>query len=154
MTDETDKLAEDIEKALGRQATEVEINGEVLPVSPLKAGQLAKALRAAKPLFAYLQTREQKHISVTVDLIVELLSEASDGLFDILAVMAGKPRAWVEDQDPFDLAELAIVLFGVNRDFFTRQAATRLPKLTTMIRGTLSSPETPPSVGQGTEPAA
>jgi len=97
---------------------ELTIAGETLTLAPLKVGQLPAFLRAAGPILSKLSAPE-------IDWLA-LLGMRGDDLLTALAIVAGKPRVWVDELAADEAILLAAKVLEVNADFFTR---TVLPQL-------------------------
>jgi hypothetical protein len=90
-------------------------------ITPIKVRDLPRFLKAIEPIAAELE-------SGNFSIASALMRNAGD-VIEATAIGAGVERAWLEDQAPDVLAELAAKVLEVNADFFVR----RLPQV---IQGT------------------
>ena len=104
-------------------------------VNPVKVRDLPRFLKAIEPIAAELAAGD----------IAGALMRHADAVIEATAIGAGVDRAWLEDQTPDVLAELAAKVLEVNADFFVRRvlpviqgAADRLAQ--TASGGTSGSP--------------
>jgi len=104
-------------------------------VTPIKVRDLPRFLKAIEPIAAELAAGD----------IAGALMRHADAVIEATAIGAGVDRAWLEDQTPDVLAELAAKVLEVNADFFVRRvlpviqgAADRLAQ--TASGGTSGSP--------------
>jgi Family of unknown function (DUF6631) len=102
----------------------VEIDGELLEITPLRVGELSAMLRAVSPFAEELVGEPD---------FLRLLAEHGDALITATAVASRRPKEWVEGLVVDDAIRLATALFEVNADFFVhrvvpavQQAAARL----------------------------
>ena len=106
-----------------------------IAVSPIKVRDLPRFLKAVEPIAAELAAGD----------VAGALMRHADAVIEATAIGAGVDRAWLEDQTPDVLAELAAKVLEVNADFFVRRvlpviqgAADRLAQ--TASGGTSGSP--------------
>jgi len=104
-------------------------------VTPVLVRDLPRFLKAVEPIAAELAAGD----------IAAALMRHADAVIEATAIGAGVDRAWLEDQTPDVLAELAAKVLEVNADFFVRRvlpvvtaAADRLAQ--TASGGTSGSP--------------
>ena len=86
-------------------------------ISPIKVRDLPRFLKAIEPIAAELATGD----------IASALMRHADAVIEAAAIGAGVDRAWLEEQTPDVLAELAARVLEVNADFFVRRV---LPTVT------------------------
>lgn len=123
MTDASDEL-----EVLEATPSVVEYQGQRLELQPLTIGQLPKFVRIARPVInALLDTDLDKLAEgADVDLLLDLIDQHGDKVFDAAAMVTGKPRDWLEAGDIAEFIALAQAIVAVNRDFFTRKLAPLL----------------------------
>lgn len=110
MTDALDTL-------LPQPAT-LAVGGTTLTLTPMKFGQLAAALKLLGPLAGRLAAG-------SVDLFA-LLTDESERIIALVALLTGKPTAWVEALPPDEVVTLLSTLYAVNADFFARRVGPAL----------------------------
>jgi len=109
-----------------------------ISVNPVKVRDLPRFLKAIEPMAAELAAGD----------IAAALMRHADAVIEATAIGAAVERAWLEDQTPDVLAELAARVLEVNADFFFRRvlpaiqgAAHRLTQsVQTASGGTSGSP--------------
>jgi hypothetical protein len=109
-----------------------------IAVTPIKVRDLPRFLKTVEPIAAELATGD----------IAGALMRNIDAVIEATAIGAGVERAWLEEQTPDVLAELAAKVLEVNADFFVRRvlpvvtaAADRLTQsMQTTSGGTSGSP--------------
>lgn len=109
-------------------ASVVVYQGESLQLQPLTIGQLPKFVRIARPVInALLETDLDKLADgADVDVLLDLIDQHGDKVFEAAALVTGKPRDWLEAGDIAEFITLAQAVVTVNRDFFTRKLAPLL----------------------------
>jgi hypothetical protein len=80
-------------------------------IQPIKVRDLPRFLKAIEPIAADLASGD----------IAGALMRHADAVIEATAIGAGVERAWLEDQTPDVLAELAAKVLEVNADFFVRR---------------------------------
>lgn len=96
------------------QSDELTIAGEVIKIEAAKVGKLPQILQVIQPI-AHLITNV-KH-DEKLDLSGLFMLYASDALA-LTAILADKPRTWVDSLNVDDALVLFTRLFEVNLDFF------------------------------------
>jgi len=86
-------------------------------IEPIKVRDLPRFLKAIEPIAADLAAGD----------IGAALMRHADAAIEATAIGAGVDRAWLEDQTPDVLAELAARVLEVNADFFVSRV---LPQVT------------------------
>jgi len=111
-----------------------------IAVTPVLVRDLPRFLKAIEPIAAELASGD----------IAGALMRHADAVIEATAIGAGVERAWLEDQTPDVLAELAAKVLEVNADFFVRRvlpviqgAADRLTQSVQTASGGMSG--SPPS---------
>ena len=107
-------------------------------IQPIKVRDLPRFLKAIEPIAADLASGD----------IAGALMRHADAVIEATAIGAGCDRAWLEDQTPDVLVDLASKVLEVNADFFVRRvlpvvqgAADRLTQsVQTGSGGTSGSP--------------
>ncbi|MFZ6872868.1 DUF6631 family protein [Undibacterium sp. Di27W] len=107
------------------------IAGESLPIQPFKVGRLPVVLTAVQPIAYVLMGNAE---TAKLDILNLVIAHTDDSL-NLLAVLADKPRDWVDDLDLDDAVTLLSELLEVNLDFFVQRV---LPRLLQAV-GTLST---------------
>jgi hypothetical protein len=104
----------------------VEIDGELLEITPLRVGELSAMLRAVGPFAEELIGEPD---------FLRLLTEHGEAVIEAVAVAARRPKEWVDRLLVDEAIRLATVVFEVNADFFVQRvvpavqaAAARLNK--------------------------
>ena len=116
----------------------VTVHGEDIEVRQIKVGQLTKVMRIAYPFYDKLRAlKDTAKDGAPIDLF-PLVLEHSDAVLDIIALLTGKPRTWVEDLEVDELVALFSALVEVNLDFFIQRVLPSLSKLA----GQLNAPVT------------
>lgn len=82
-----------------------------IAVTPIKVRDLPRFLKAVQPIAADLAAGD----------IAGALMRNIDAVIDATCIGASVDRAWLEDQTPDVLAELAARVLEVNADFFVRR---------------------------------
>ncbi len=85
-------------------------------VSPLKVKDLPAFLAAIEPVARELAEGD----------ILAALARHADAVITATAIGAGVERAWLEEQTPDVLVDLAARVLEVNADFFVRQVLPRI----------------------------
>lgn len=97
-------------------------------MEPVKVRDLPRFLAAIEPVAKDLATG---------DLMGAIMRHA-DRVIEATAIGAGVERAWLEEQTPDVLVDLAAQVVEVNADFFVRQALPRVTRLAEHIAQTSS----------------
>jgi hypothetical protein len=114
--------------------TKIELGGETLTVTPIRAGQLPAFIRAVRPIVP--------HLSVEQIDFMALIDEGGEQLLDAVSIALGKPRTFVDALDPAELVRAVRIMIEVNVDFFIHRL---LPEVTAAaqkiqgLRGRISS---------------
>lgn len=119
--------AADLSAVIPEQQTIVIADQEII-VRQIRIGQLPAVLRAVQPIAHLLKQKGP------LDLQSLFLLYADDCL-TLLAVLAGKPRAWVDDVEIDDAIRLFSALLEANLDFFVRRVLPLLPQVMEQLRG-------------------
>jgi hypothetical protein len=80
-------------------------------IQPIKVRDLPRFLKAIEPIAADLATGD----------LAGALMRHAEAVIEATAIGAGVERAWLEEQTPDVLAELATKVLEVNADFFVRR---------------------------------
>ena len=123
MTDAVDEL-----EVLEAAPSVVVYQGEQLHLQPLTIGQLPKFVRIARPVIDALLNADLDKLAegADVDLLLDLIDQHGDKVFEAAALVTGRPRDWLEAGDIAEFIALAQAIVAVNRDFFTRKLAPLL----------------------------
>lgn len=95
------------------QPQSLEIAGDTLALTPIRVGEVPALLAAIKPIAPHLVNGDPDWLA--------LLTEHGDAILDALAIVARRPREWVEALSLDDAVQLATALFEVNVDFFVQR---------------------------------
>jgi hypothetical protein len=85
-----------------------------IAITPIKVRDLPRFLKAIEPIAAELADGD----------IAGAFMRNIDAVIEATAIGAGVERAWLEDQTPDVLVELAAKVLEVNADFFFRRVPT------------------------------
>ncbi len=121
------------------QPVTVKFRGEDVAVLPLLLHQWPPFMRHLKPMLpqlsAALVALESGQDAAIGMLVVDLLAEHGEQLFEAIGIAIAKPAAWVSETDDMGgLIELVTAIVAVNGDFFARQVAPRLAGLPAQLR--------------------
>lgn len=121
----------------------IDIAGRRIALRPVRVRDLPRFLCACEPLAADLAAG---------DIGAALLRHA-DALIEATCIGAGVERAWLDDQAPDALIDLAVAVLEVNADFFVRAV---LPRLTAAAEtlGRIAPLAQPPAGGTTGLPAS
>ena len=113
--------------------------GEAIAVLPLKLGQWPAFLRCLKPMLPQLSgaftALEAGNDTAVGMLVVDLIAEHGDSLYDAVAIATDKPVDWIRDTDDMGgLIEVVTTMLMVNADFFARQVVPHLAGLPAQLR--------------------
>lgn len=120
-TAENPAVQDDLNKVIPTVKTII-IAGESLPILPFKVGRLPLVLTAIQPVAYVLMGQAD---GTTLDILSLVIAHTDDSL-NLLAVLADKPRAWVDDLGLDDAVTLLSELLEVNLDFFVQRVLPRL----------------------------
>lgn len=120
-THTTQESNDDLQKVIPPRHVIV-INGEEITIQQFKIGKLPLVLDAVQPMVHMLLNRDKKS---PLDISSMLMLYSADCL-RLMAVLADRPRAWIDQLDIDDAVALLTMLIEVNLDFFVQRV---LPKL-------------------------
>jgi hypothetical protein len=109
------------------------IAGEDLAIRQIKVGALPAALLAVQPILSTLMQREKP-----LDL-PKMFIRSTDDCLNLLSVMSGKPRTWVDDLEIDDAIQLFTPLLEANLDFFVQRVLPQLPEVLVTLRKVMES---------------
>ena len=109
------------------------IAGEDLAIRQIKVGALPAALLAVQPILSTLMQREKP-----LDL-PRMFMRSTDDCLNLLSVMSGKPRTWVDDLEIDDAIQLFTPLLEANLDFFVQRVLPQLPEVLVYLRKVMES---------------
>lgn len=123
---------------------EIELGGEKMNLRPFLFGKwpevISKAANIVNIVLDAVRENGDNVLDVSLDvnnfrvspaafdLLLKLISEGGDNLYDILAISARKPRSWVDELEAEDGMKLLVGTFVVNKDFFTNRVAPLFPQ--------------------------
>lgn len=129
--------------------TKIELGGETLIVTPIRAGQLPAFIRAVRPVVPCFSQEE-------IDFMA-LIDEGGEHLLDAVALALSKPRAFVDALDAAELIRAVRCMIEVNVDFFIHRLLPEVVAATGKIqeiRGRISSsPSSAPATDTATSSA-
>lgn len=103
------------------------IAGETLTIEPLRVKALGRAMAAAYPMWEQLKALELSPAKAPgldamelAPVVLKLLATHAESLHVLIGILAGKPKAWVEELQLHDLVRLVATVVRVNLDFFVR----------------------------------
>lgn len=112
-------------EVLEPSGSSVSYRGETVEVRPLTIGQLPKLVRTARPVInAVLSLQslpDDTETTAFVDLIVDMLADHGESIYQAAAICIGKPVDWVADGELDEFVQLAKAVIEVNRDFFVQR---------------------------------
>lgn len=122
--------------------------GDAVAVLPLTLAKWPAFLRHLKPMLPQLSgawaALEADQDSAVGMLVVDLIAEHGDSLYEAVALAIDKPVAWVRDTDDMGgLIEVVTTILMVNGDFFARQVVPRLAGLPAQLRTLVGTGQTP-----------
>jgi len=97
-------------------------------MGPVKVKDLPRFLAAIEPIAQELARGD----------ILAALARHADRVIEATAIGAGVDRAWLEEQTPDVLVDLAAQVLEVNADFFARAVMPRITQAAERIASTLS----------------
>lgn len=131
--------------------------GESVQVCPLVLGKWPAFLRHLKPMLPQLAgalgALDAGQDGAVGMLVVDLIAEHGDALYEAVALAIDKPVAFVRDTDDIGgLIEVVTAMVAVNADFFARQVAPRLAGLPAQLRTLTGTGRTPSTSSQTATP--
>jgi hypothetical protein len=129
----------------------VSVSGEVIEIKQIRVGQISKAMRIAHPFYENLKAakdaaKKSDDPGVYGFDIYTLVMENTDAIIDMVALLCGKDRGWVEDLSLDDLIAVFSAIVEVNLDFFIQRL---LPLLSGLAVGVGKATQNKTLVGQG-----
>ena len=97
-------------------------------MGPIKVKDLPAFLAAIEPIAQEIARGD----------ILAALAKHADRVIEATAIGAGVERAWLEEQTPDVLVDLAAQVMEVNADFFARAVMPRIAQAAERIASTLS----------------
>lgn len=150
MTDAAKKLRD-----LFAEPVVITVGGQPLSVTPFKVGLIPKILQLAEPFLGELvNLRDGGTLEVRV---LQLIARHGERVFDLVALLVNKPRAWLDGLRPDELPNLCVTVFEVNEDFFTRSFLPACKSAWSRTTGRWSSrmtPSVPPAESPGLMPSS
>lgn len=116
-------------EALEPSGSSITYRGESIEVKPLTVGQIPKLIRKARGAINVLLAMEAVPDSNElgfVDLVVDLIGNHGEEIYEGVAICVRKDPAWIADGDADEFLVLAKAVFEVNRDFFARRLGPHL----------------------------
>lgn len=114
-------MTQDVQKLF--PGKEIIVAGETLQITPIKLGQLPKALSLMMKIGGLVQTTS------SVEDLAPVIAYGGEELITLIAESIKKPRSWVEDLYPDDSAELIAAFLEVNKSFFVEKVLPKFPGL-------------------------
>lgn len=110
---------------------EVTVAGEVLRITPFKAGQLPRVFKAVDPISAYIYQAFTNNIEGNAaTVITSIMAQGGDNVLELASIGARKPRAWVDDLELDELIAVVSAVLEVNVSFFVQKV---LPTITNSL---------------------
>ncbi len=91
--------------------TTITVAGKHLSIEPVKVRDLPAFLAAVEPILGELAKGD----------VLAAIARHADRVIAAAAIGAGVERAWLEEQTPDALVEIAAAVLEVNADFFVRR---------------------------------
>lgn len=144
-------------EVLAAASTSASYRGTQVCLEPVSIGRLPALVRVVRPMLASAQAiatapsaaggdavaiTDAMDIDITFDLLLGLIEDHADGLFEAVALLTGRDVEWIRGGDPAEFIELALAAVEVNRDFFTKRIA---PLLGGRVKASLGVGQTPSS---------
>lgn len=104
----------------------VEFRGERLEIRPLTIGQLPKFMRLARPIIEAVVGRGDAlpdDDGGLIDLLVGLVADHGDAAVEAMAIVTGKPVAWLEAGSPTEFPALVRAIIAANKALFDQWIA-------------------------------
>lgn len=101
---------------------------EAHDIQPVKVRDLPAFLAAVEPIARELAAGD----------LLAALARHADAVITATAIGAGVERAWLEEQTPDVLVELAARVLEVNADFFVRQVLPTVERAAQVLAATVS----------------
>lgn len=122
-----------------------EIAGVIFEFSPIRVSKISRLAAAITPIFHLFNE------SGKIDLIAAVIGY-SEHCLNVLEVLTGQSRAWVDELDLADTVELLTLFLEVNVDFLLQRVLPQLPQLVATLANLRSQAEkmTNTKVGQTT----
>jgi len=121
---------------------EVVFRGKSYVVAPLTVGQIPRFARALKPLAGVDLLGSLS--AADAGTILALVADHGESLIEAVAVATGVPKAEIEAASADELIGIAMIVVGVNGDFFSRRLAPAISKALQLARsGAGRMPSTP-----------
>lgn len=98
-------------------------------IQPIKVRDLPRFLKAIEPIAAELAAGD----------IVGAFMRHADAVIEATAIGAGVERAWLEEQTPDVLVDLAARVLEANADFFVRAVLPRIQAAADRIAATVQT---------------
>lgn len=98
-------------------------------ITPIKVRDLPAFLAAIEPVMRELAEGD----------ILAALTRHAEAVITATAIGAGVERAWLEEQTPDVLVDLAAQVLEVNADFFVRQALPRIQAAAERLAATVQT---------------
>lgn len=115
------------------QARDITIGGERLEIRPLAIGAYPKIIRLARPIVDSLlkmdELPDEGPASDKIELVLEMLDQHGERVFQCVAIAIGREVSWVEALDGAEFIDLAVKVYEANRDFFVQKLAPLLAKV-------------------------
>lgn len=109
---------------------QISIGEETLTLTPIKFGQLPKALLIVQRIGALLIEHVKDNTIQTPVAMLEIAALGGEDLIQLVAFGVGKPREWFDTLDADTGLEILISFVEVNLDFFTKRV---LPMLNSKV---------------------
>ena len=102
---------------------EITIAGETIQITPIKLGQLPKALALMMKIGSLVSA------SNGANDLAPVIAYGGDELLNLIAETTKKPRAFIDDLYADDAVELVTAFLEVNKSFFVEKVLPKFPGL-------------------------
>lgn len=121
--DDNKQAGEELAHLTGQFKREVTVGGAKLEIAPLRARQFVATLAEVGKLTEGAMQMLSGGRSFNP---LQMILAGGEPALNIIAIAAGKDRAWVDELELDDLARVAGAAYEVNEDFFDRRLAPAL----------------------------
>lgn len=111
----TEEVSSDVEVVLPTPST-VEVDGEEVQIAEMRVKQLTQVIKLINPFVSSIVKEGKGGLNVAL-----LIMQYPDEIVDMVAVMVGKPREWVENLTSEKLVDIVTALIEVNLSFFIQK---------------------------------
>ena len=124
---------------------QITVGTETVTLSPIKFGQLPRALLTVQRIGALLVQHVNDGTISTPAAILEIAALGGEDLIQLVALGLDKPRSWFDTLDTDTGLEILIGFVEVNLDFFTKRVLPMLNSKTEELNQVMSQLTLPSS---------